>query len=57
MTRQFSESIEQLDAITEANSRIVNRQVAVKERLMRRNGEKSYQYEQKKNGNGKAHGK
>lgn len=43
---------DQLDAITESNKRIIDTHVALKEKLVRRNGQKSVLYSQKKNGNG-----
>ena len=40
---------DQLDAITDANRRIADVHVALKEKLVRRNGQKSALYSQKKN--------
>jgi len=41
---------DRMDAITEANRKVVDKHVELKERLVRRNGQKSVLYTQKKNG-------
>ena len=46
---QMNNCFEKLDIITAANNRTVEQSIKLKDRLVRRNGEKSVLYEQKRN--------
>jgi hypothetical protein len=50
MSESMVACFEQLDVITASNKKMLERNIELKERLVRRNGEKSALYAQKKNG-------
>lgn len=47
-TTTIDECLQQLDAITESNKKIINKNIELKEKLVRQNGQKDLLYKKKK---------